>query len=123
MGLSCIQRLLVTRDLFLAALIGSALLGTARRIVGDGQTHARCKIAYSLGETGAGMLHQERNGGAMGSATKAVVKLFSWADSKRWGFFVVKGTQTKQVGPALTQLYVSPDDIYYIDTGEQFLNK
>ena len=35
----------------------------------------------------------------------------------------MKRAQAKQVGPAFTQLHVPPDDIYDVDTGEQFLNK
>ena len=59
----------------------------------------------------------------MRSAAKAVIKLFGGAYGERGAFFVVKGTQAEEVGPALTQLYVSPDDVDNIYSGEQFLNE
>ncbi len=57
----------------------------------------------------------------MGSATKTVIELFGGADSKRGTFFVVKRAKAKQVGPTLSQLHVTPDDVYDINPGEQIL--
>lgn len=54
----------------------------------------------------------------MRSATEAVVKLLGGADGKRRAFFVVEGAQAKQIGPALAQLNVSPDDVDNIYSGE-----
>lgn len=35
----------------------------------------------------------------------------------------MKGAQAKQVGPTLSQLHVSPDDIDDVDPGEQILDE
>lgn len=35
----------------------------------------------------------------------------------------MKWTQAKQVGPALAQLHIAPDDVDYIYPGEKLLNK
>jgi hypothetical protein len=69
------------------------------------------------------MLDQEGYGATMGSATKAVIELFGGADGKRRAFFVVERTEAKKIGPAFAQLYVSPDDVNYIYSGEEILNK
>ncbi len=57
----------------------------------------------------------------MGSATKTVVELFGGTYRERGTFFVVKWAKAKQVGPTLSQLHVSPDDVYDINPGEQIL--
>ena len=57
------------------------------------------------------------------AAAEAMVKLLGGTDSKRGGFFVVKRTEAKQVGPTLSQLHVSPDDIDDVDPGEQILDE
>jgi hypothetical protein len=69
------------------------------------------------------MLDQEGNCAAMRAAAKAVIELFGGAYSERWAFFVVEGAQAKQIGPALAQLYISPDDVNNIYSGEEILNK
>lgn len=59
----------------------------------------------------------------MRPATKTVIELLGRAYRERGAFFVVEGAQAKKIGPALAQLYVSPDDIDNINSGEEFLNK
>src|SRR5690606_119488 len=117
-----IENLLVPRDLLLAALRGGALGGAA---VFFGHRHAdgRGQAAHRLGEAGPGVLHQKRNGAAMRSAAEAVVKLLGGTDSEGGTFFVMKRTQAKQVGPALAQLHISPDDVDYIYPGKKLLDK
>jgi len=69
------------------------------------------------------MLDKKGYGATMSSAAKAVIKLFGRTNGERRAFFVVKRTKAKQIGPAFAQLYVSPDDVNYIYSGEEILNK
>jgi hypothetical protein len=54
----------------------------------------------------------------MRPATKTMIELFGGTNGKGWGFFVVKRTKAKQVGPTFFQLHVPPDDVGYINPGE-----
>ena len=81
------------------------------------------KRAYRLGETGPGMLDKKGNSRTVRAAAEAMVKLLGGTDSKRGGFFVVKRTEAKQVGPTFSQLHVLPDYINDIYPGKQVLYK
>ncbi|CFO05538.1 Uncharacterised protein [Bordetella pertussis] len=59
----------------------------------------------------------------MGAATETVIELLGRTDSERRAFFVVKRAKTKQVGPTLAQLHISPDDVNDVDPGEQILDE
>ena len=69
------------------------------------------------------MLDQKGDGRTMGTTTETVIKLFGRTDSKRRGFFVVEGTQAKQIGPTLAQIDIATNDIGDINTRQQFLNE
>jgi hypothetical protein len=69
------------------------------------------------------VLDKEGYGATMRPAAKTVIELFGRANGKRRAFLVVERTKAKQVGPAFAQLYVSPDDVKYIYSGEEILNK
>src|SRR5690606_36985793 len=114
-----IQHLLVARHLLLASLVGDALPGAARLF---GHSHARAgsQRTNRFGKTGPGMFDQEGDGATMRPTTKTVIELLAGAYCERGAFFVVKGAQAKQIGPALTQLHISPDDIDNINSGEKF---
>ena len=59
----------------------------------------------------------------MRPASKAVIELLCGADSKRRGFFVVKGTQPEQVDAPFLQLHIPSDYIRDIDAGKEILDK
>jgi len=93
------------------------------RLFGNRHPHRVRQCAHRFREAGGGVFHQELDGGAMRAATEAMVELLGRTDGERRRFFVVKRAQAKQVGPALAQLHVAPDDVDNIDAGEQILEK
>ncbi|MCY1560212.1 hypothetical protein D9M68_973240 [compost metagenome] len=112
----------------MAGLLGLAtrgflLLAWTAVFFGDRHSHRAGERAHGLGETGARVFHQEGDGAAMCSAAEAVIKLLGGTDSERRAFFVMKRAQAKQVGPALSQLHVSPDYVDDVDSGEQILDE
>lgn len=117
MRLGGIQHLRMTGFLGLAAR-GFLLLAWTAVFFRDRHSRRSRESTHGFGETGAGMLHQESDGAAMRSTAKAVIKLLGRADSERRTFFVMKGAQAKQVGPTLSQLHVSPDNVDNVDSGE-----
>ncbi|CFE01147.1 Uncharacterised protein [Bordetella pertussis] len=117
-----VEHLRMARHLGLAAGRFGLL---ARTVVffGNREPHGGRQRAYGLGETRARMLHQEGDGTAVGAATETVIELLGRTDSERRAFFVVKRAKTKQVGPTLAQLHISPDDVNDVDPGEQILDE
>ena len=122
MGLGSVQHLGVPGFLGLAAR-GLLLLAGTAVFFGDRHSRRRRERTHGVGETGARMFHQEGDGAAMRSTTEAVIELLGGADSERGAFFVMKGAQAKQVGPTLSQLHISPDNVDDVDSGEQILDE
>lgn len=64
------------------------------------------------------MVHQERDGAAMGTAPKTVIELFVGAYGKRRGLFLMKRAQPQKVNAAFSKLHVPADDVNNVDPGK-----
>lgn len=54
----------------------------------------------------------------MRPTAKAMIELLARANRKRGGLFVMKGAQAEKVNATFSELYVAPDDIDNVDSGE-----
>jgi hypothetical protein len=68
-------------------------------------------------------IHQESNGGTVGAATKAMIKLLLRTDCKRWGFFVVKRATGLEFAAGALEGDTALYDLNDIDAPEEFLDK
>ena len=115
-----LERRLMAGNLLFTLLIESLLL---RRTWRFGHHHADAvgKRAHRLGKTGSRVLDQKGDCCTVRATPKAVVELLGGAHRERGRFFVVEGAESQQVCPALSQLHISPYDVYDVDPSEEIL--
>ena len=108
---------LVARGGCALAVLGAALL------LGHRQARALGQLLYGFDKAHAAVLHQKANRIAVFAATKAVKELFGRTDAERRRLFPVKGAQAHEVGAALFELHIAPDDVHDINACEQLLEE
>lgn len=91
--------------------------------LGDLHAHGRRQRAHRFREAGTSVLHQKRDGAAVLTTTKTVIELFGGTDSKGRRLFLVERAKAKQVGTALSKLYVASNHVDDVDAGQQLLDK
>ena len=121
-GLRRLQHARVARY-FLASSGGFGFLARGSGFLGHGDADSTRQSADCLREACPGMLYEESECAAMRPASKAVIELLRGTDSKRRGFFVVKGAQPEQVDAPFLQLHIPSDDIRDINAGKEILDK
>ena len=81
------------------------------------------KLLNRLNETQSLVFHQKANGGAVGTTTKAVIKLFSRAYCKRGGFFIMKRAASRIIRPCFFERNAFVNHVINIDAINKFLDK
>ena len=81
------------------------------------------QIFDRFNEGHARVVHEEADGIAIFSASKAVEKLFGRTDGEAWRLFTMKRAQSHEVGAALFQLDITANHLYHVNAGKKFLNE
>ena len=111
------------RGLLLAHLRGARPVLRADIVLRHLQAVLLGQVFNGLNEGHAAVLHQETDGIAVFAAVEAVIKLLGRADRKGRRLFTVERAQAHEVGAALFQLNITPDDVHHVGAGQEFLNE
>jgi hypothetical protein len=69
------------------------------------------------------MIHEKTDGGAVGAATNAVIKLLVGTHRERRAFLVVKGAQALKVAAGFSQRDRTTHDFDDVDACEEVINE
>src|SRR5690606_17495821 len=105
-----LERLLVAGDFLLALLVLLPVPGGAG-CFGHGRADTGGKSAHGFRKTASGVCDEKADRRSVCAAAKAMIELLCRADRERRGLFCVKRTEPQEVGSALFELHVSPDDV------------
>ena len=102
--------------------------GTLRRrqpviVFRHGHAGVLRQILDRLDEAQPGILHQERDRGAVRAAAEAVIELLGWTDGEARRLFAMERAQTHQIGAALLQLHIIAHHVDDVDAVQQVLNE
>ena len=108
-----------------ALFLGGGLVALGRRLVvfGQGQSDLLGQVLHRIDEGHAAVFGQEADGVAVRPAAEAVIELFARADGEAGRLFGMKRTQATQIGTALAELHMAPDELDDVDAGKQVVNE
>jgi hypothetical protein len=78
---------------------------------------------HRLDEAHARVFHEKADGVAVHPAAEAVIELLGRADREGGGFLAVERAQAHEIGAALLELHIAPDDLDHIGARDEFLDE
>ncbi len=107
-------------ELIQGAIVWTLLEGN---FVGKFQPNAGSQFFYGFGKAEPVVFHQEAQSAAVSATAEAMIELFTGADGKRGGFFVVKRAARLIFATCSAQGNALVDNINHIDPSQQVVNK